>query len=118
MSAFLNDGSCQYGSRVLTINSVAYVAENVTVNRPGITIERKSEIDEPNGQVSYSGFVTGSATLQLASGSTVIPVQGLTFSTTFVASIGSETFYLDSVDQPESQGSAKVCQISFRKKYN
>jgi hypothetical protein len=117
MAAFKNDGTVQYGSRVLTINSVAYIAENVTVSRPGITIERKSELDEPNGQVSYAGFVTGSATLQLASGSTVIPVQGLSFSTTFVTSIGSETFYLDSVDQPESQGSAKTVGISFRKTY-
>ena len=118
MSAFKNDGTVQYGSRVLSINSVSYVADNVTVNRPGKTIERTNEIDEPSGQVSYTGFVTGSATLQLASGSTVIPVQGLTFTETFVASIGSETFYLDSVDQPEDKAGEKKVNVTFRKQYN
>lgn len=118
MSAFKNDGTVQYGSRVLTINSVAYIADNCTVSRPGKTIERTNEIDEPNGQVSYAGFVTGSATLQLASSSTVIPVQGLEFTTTWVTSIGAETFYLDSIDQPEDQAVEKKVNVNFRKKYN
>lgn len=118
MAAFKNDGTVQYGSRVLTINAVAYVADNINVNRPGKTIERTNELDEPSGQVSYSGFVTGSATIQLATSATAIPVQGLTFSTTFVTSIGSETFYIESVDQPEEKAGEKKVNINFRKQYN
>lgn len=116
MSAFTNDGTVQYGSRVLTINGVDYVADNCEVTRPSKTIERTNEIDEPSGQVSYEGFVTGSATLQLATGSTVIPILGQEFSTTFGAS--SETFYIDSVTQPESKDAEKKVNITFRKKYN
>jgi len=118
MSAFTNDGTVQYGSRVLTINGVDYVADNCEVTRPSKTIERTNEIGEPSGQVSYEGFVTGSATLQLATGSTAIPVQGLEFSTTWVASIGPETFYIDSVTQPESKDAEKKVNVTFRKKYN
>ncbi len=115
MSAFKNDGTVQYGSVVLTINAVTYVADSFTVNRPGKTIERTNEIDEPSGQVSYVGFVTGSATLQLASGSTAIPTQGLEFTTTVN---GSETFYIDSLDQPHDKAGEKKLNITFRKKIN
>jgi len=118
MSAFKNDGSVQYGSRVLTINSVAYVADNVAVERPSKIIERTNEIDEPSGWVGYAGFVSGTAQIQLASGATVIPVAGFTFSTTFVASIDAETFTLTDVSQPEEKGGEKKVNISFKKNYN
>lgn len=114
--ALINDGTVQYGSRVLTINSVTYIAEQIEVRRPTIIIERRSELNAPNGQVQTDDFVTGTATLQLASGATIIPDNGDTFSTTFDAS--SETFFLSEVGQAESQGDAKKVSISFRKKYN
>lgn len=116
--ALINDGTVQYGSRVLTINSVSYIAEQIEVRRPTVIIERRSELNAPNGQVQTDDFVTGTATLQLASGSIVIPENGLTFSTTFVTAIGAETFFLSEIGQPESQGDAKKVTISFRKKYN
>jgi len=122
MSAFKNDNTVQYGSRVLTIGAadggaggVAYVADNITIERPAKTIERTNEIDEPSGQVSYATFVTGSATLQLASGSTVVPQQGYEFASTFVTAIGSEEFYIDSISQPEVKDAEKKINITFRK---
>jgi hypothetical protein len=118
MSAFKNDGTVQYGSRVLTVDTIAYVADNCSVTRPGKTIERTNELDEPTGQVSYAGFVTGSATLQLATGSTVIPELGDEFSTTWVTSLGAETFYLDSITQAETNSAEKKINVTFRKKYN
>lgn len=125
MSAFKNDNTVQYGSRVLTIGSAdggtggtTYVADNITVTRGAKTIERTNEIDEPSGQVSYATFVTGSATLQLASGSTAVPIQGWEFTATFVASIGAEEFYIDSVTQPESKDAEKKINITFRKVVN
>ena len=125
MSAFKNDGTVQYGSIVLAIGDwtggtpptigtpTNYIADNFTVNRPSKTIERTSEIDEPNGQVSYAGFVTGSATLQLASGSTAVPVQGEAFTATVGAA--AEYFYIDSVDQPLDKAGEKKVNITFRK---
>ncbi len=102
----------------MTIGTWTYIADQIEVNRPSKTIERTSEIDEPNGQVSYATFITGTATLQLATGSVIIPVQGSTFASTFVASVGSETFYLSDIGQPESKDAEKKVHISFRKKYN
>ncbi len=133
MSAFKNDGTVQYGSRVLSIGTlgagpaissgVSYIADNFTVTRPGKTIERTSEIDEPNGQVSYLGFVTGSATLQLATGSTLPPVHGKHFTVTVFDTDGDgdldpEYFYIDSVDQPQDKAAEIKVNVTFRKVYN
>lgn len=114
----INDGTVQQGSRVLSIDSVSYIAENIEVTRPTQIVERRSELGAPNGQAQIDDFVTGTATLQLATGATVIPENGDTFATTFVTAIGSETFFLSEVGQPETQGEAKKVNISFRKKYN
>ena len=70
MAAIYNDGTVAYGSKVLTINSVLFVAENIEVRRPIIKIERRNELHEPNGKVGIKDFVTGSATLQLAQSGT------------------------------------------------
>lgn len=133
MSAFRNDGTVQYGSHVLAIGTVTagnpptvtgttnYVADNITINRPGKTIERTNEIDEPSGQVSYGGFVTGSATLQLATASTLVPKlgQGFSLNTGFDPDADgdsdAEVFYIDSIDQPFSKDSERKVNITFRK---
>src|SRR5262245_21938142 len=111
-----NDGTIPYGTRVLTINSVTYVAEQIEVRRPTFTIERRNQLNQPSGQVIDDDFVTGTATLQLATGSTAIPTNGQTFATTFAAA--EETFIISEVGQPEEQGAEKKVTISFRKKYN
>lgn len=113
-----NDGTVQYGSRVLTINAIAYVADNITVNRPTKEIDRTNEIGEPSGSVGVAGFVTGSATLQLASGSTAEPQGGNTFAVTFDATIGAETFYITSPGRSEGQATEKKINVTFKKKYN
>ena len=122
MAAFKNDNTVQYGSRVLTIGAadagaggVAYVADHITIERGAKTIARTNEIDEPSGQVSYATFVTGSAMLQLASGSTVVPQQGYEFAATFVTAIGSEEFYIETISQPETKDGEKKININFRR---
>lgn len=118
MSAYKNDGTIPYGSRVLTINGVDYVATNIEIRRPEQAIKRYNQLGEPSGSVGIADFVEGTATLQLATTSTVIPVQGLEFSATFIVSVGSETFYLTEITQPEGQTSEKLINVTFRKKYN
>jgi hypothetical protein len=124
MSAAYNDGAVPYGSRILSIintttgaTAVVFVAENVSIQRPTNIIERKDENDEPSGQVLVKNFNTGSATLQLATSTTVPPDEGATFSITLDSVRGSETFVVSEVGQVESQGEAKKVNISFRKKY-
>lgn len=120
MSALHNDGTVQYASRVLSINSVNYVADNITVNRPVKRILRTNELGEPSGSVGVADFVTGSATLQLASGSTAEPQSGstYTFTVTFDTAIGAETFYVSGVDRSENKDAEKKINIQFIKKYN
>lgn len=125
MAAIFNDGAVQYGSRVLAItdsagaNSVNYIASNIEVNRPAKIIERVTEIGEPSGQVAVAAFVNGRATIQLASGSTAIPLPGYKFTATFVAtSPGAENFQISETGQPEDQNGEKKINITFRKLYN
>lgn len=118
MSAQYNDGTVQYGSRVLTINAVTYVADNISVTRPTKEIERSNEIGEPSGSVGVPGFVNGSATLQLASGSTAEPQGGMTFTVTFDSAIGAETFYVTGPGRVENKEGEKKINITFKKKIN
>lgn len=118
MAAVYNDGTIQYATRVLTINSVAYVADSVSVNRPTKAIDRTNQLGEPSGSVGVADFVTGTATVQLAADDTVEPENGQTFASTFDATIGAETFYVTNVGRAESKDSEKKVTISFKKKYN
>ena len=118
MAEAWNDGSIPFGSVTLTINSVAYIAENVVVNRPTQTIQRRNAVNEPSGSVGVADFITGSATLQKASSSTALPIPGLSFSYTEDATVGAETFKISSVSQPKSQGDAVKFNVEFVKIYN
>lgn len=118
MAAQFNDGTVQYASRVLTIASVPFVADNISVNRPSKSIKRTNELGEPSGSVGVADFVEGSATLQLATGSVAEPQAGQTFTITFDATIGSETFYIMSPGRVEQKDSEKKINVTFIKKYN
>lgn len=115
MSAAYNDGALPYGSRILTINAITYIAENVEITRPTQNIQRRDELNEPSGAVYVDDFATGNATLQLAAATTAVPTIGQTFTATFGS--GSETFVLTEVGQPESQGEAKKVSVNFSLTY-
>lgn len=128
MAAFFNDGTVQYGSQTLTIgtwtagtpptigSTTTYIADSFSISRPSKTIERTDADDDPAGQVSYAGYVTGSATLQLAGSSTAIPALGKAFTSS--VSGAAEYFYIDSVDQPYSKEAETKVNITFRKIIN
>ena len=122
MSAIYNDGNLPYGARLIYItgsggsNIGAYVAENFSSDTPVIKIKRSNELGEPNGQVAIKDFKTCTATLQLASTSSTVPVSGNTFGTTIGAS--SVTFYIDNVTQPEAQLQDKKVNITATEKIN
>lgn len=117
MAAVYNDGTVNYGTRVLTIATVAYVSDNVSVNRPTKAIDRTNALGEPSGSVGVADFITGSATVQLTTDG-VEPENGQTFTETFDTSTGAETFYVTSVSRAESKDAEKKVTINFKKKYN
>jgi len=120
MAAIHNDGTVQYGSVELTIPTagVAYIANRCEVTRPTKKIMRVDELGEPDGFVLVADFVTGSATLQLASGSTVYPQLGDVFTHTFDSETGSESWVVSSTGQPLEAEGQKFITINFDKKYN
>lgn len=116
MAALWNDGAIPYGVEVLTINSVTYVAENLTFDNPSQTIQRRNEANEPSGSVGVQDFVTGSATLQKAATSTAVPTPGLTFSTSSFSG-SAVTFILTKVSPVFAQGDAAKFNIEFMRDY-
>ena len=103
-----------WGSRVLTIATVEYVAENVTFDASSFVFERQSALGAPNGAVAVAEAITGSATLQLATDTTAIPARGAEFTETVHGS--SRTFFLTQVGQPEASRAFKTVAIQFREK--
>ena len=111
MANSLNDGSVQHGSRSITINVTSYVTDDFSFETTSNQILRSDENGNPSGRVTVLGETTGTATLQLASGSTTIPVHGEQFTETddSVAHIYTVT----NVGKSETnQGETKV-PISF-----
>lgn len=126
MSAFKNDGTIPYGSKVLTIGSASggtggttHVAENINLSHPSGLILRKNEIGEPSGQVGYNNDVRQfTCTLQLATTSTVPPSKGWETTVTFDATTGAEVFFVHELGTAfEQEGETKV-SATFRKKIN
>ena len=115
MAAEFNDGAIPYASVVLNINSVNYVAENVTITRPLKSIKRMNELGEPSGSVGVADFVEGSATLQCATTNTVVPSGG--FSYNFIVGT-AENFKIIESSKAFNQGDAVKFNVKFIKTYN
>jgi hypothetical protein len=111
----VNDSGKPFGSAVLTINGVAFVGENISIQEPSSTVEVRDEDGDPSGQITVPGFVTGTTTAQFASSATVAPTIGATFQ--YTANAGSAlTYYVSEVGQPVAQMDVKKVTLGFRKK--
>ena len=96
MSALKNDGTTSYGSKVLTVNVTAYVADNIELTRATGAILRTNELGEPSGRVLYKNDVDSfTCVLQFATTSTLPPVLGEACTVTFDSVNGAEAWYLD-----------------------
>ena len=111
MAALWNDGAIPFGSEVLTINSVAYIAENVSYDNASVVVQRRNEVNEPSGSYGVQDFVTGSATLQKAATGTAVPTPGLTFTR------DSVVYILTKVGEVLAQGDAMKFNIEFSRDY-
>ena len=109
---YLTTSGLPYGSRVVTIASVGYIANNFSVSDPLNVIERTDELGAPNGAIGIDQVKTGSAQLQMATTSTSYPVKGAEFSAAVNGT--ATTFFLTEVGMPEEAAGFKVADISFR----
>lgn len=118
MAALWNDGTLVYGSTTLSINSVTYIAENVTITRAARVIEQRNENGEPAKSVGVADWVKGTGTLQCATSSTAEPVAGLTFEKDWGGGQGTENFIVTESARALSQDEATKFTFSFIKAYN
>lgn len=109
---YLTSPTLPYGSRVITIGAVGYIANSFSVSEGLNVIERQNELGAPNGAVGIATARTGTAQLQLALSTTAYPGRGDEFSTTVKGS--AVTFFLTEAGFPEEAQGFKVVDISFR----
>lgn len=103
-----------YGSRVLSIGGVSYIANNFRVEQAGKLLERTTELGAPNGAVMIDTAYTGTAEVQLAANTTVYPNISMTFSTRVDSENANLNFFLTTVGAPESADQWKFVDIQFR----
>lgn len=111
MADRVNDGSVQFGSRSLTINNVAYATDDFSFETTTSEIIRTDENEVPSGRVTFKGTTSGSATLQLASASTVIPAFGAQF--TEDVGLATSIWTITNVGRTESKGGETKVPVSF-----
>lgn len=125
VNSLVLDGSQAYGvtigtSGVLTINGVAYKCNNWQPTRANTIAEDYNPNGTPGRWRMTAGFDTFSAELQLATDSTAYPKAGDTFSATCDSNYGAETWCVDFVAVPQTNGAGdiRVIPITGRKVYN
>lgn len=117
-SGTYNDGGLVFGSQVVTISTVAYVAESINVDRSTSAIEQKNEYGVTTGQVLIDQIPTGSMTLQLASSTTVAPSLGASFTLDPIGGGSAVDFLVSKVGEQFSQDGETKLSVDFRKKLN
>ncbi len=112
-----NDFNVPYGSQVVTIGGTAVILEAASLNYPSIALERFDQVGQPSGQVIIDSFATGSATLQLATTSSLIPTIGATFTMADNGAGATVGVMISDVVYTESNRDIKKCTINIRKRY-
>lgn len=89
-----------------------YKLENLSPTRPMKIVERPDEKGADNGWAGVRSFVTGNATLQIATSSTTWPSQGAYFSEDI--GYGAERYVITDITQPFSNTDYYKATISIR----
>lgn len=103
-----------YGSRVLTINGVSYIANNFRVQKAGRLLERFTELAAPSGAVLLDAPYTGTAEIQIANTSVAFPNVSMTFSARVEQENANVNFFITEAGVPEAFDQFKNCDITFR----
>jgi hypothetical protein len=114
-----NDGTMPFGCRELTIDSNVYTAVNFQLENSAKEILQYDHMGKPKRSVGLSDFDRGTATLQIEVDQTV-PERHQTFQTDDAQ--GDVTTYIirnaPIVETGGASPDAKMCSITFIKKYN
>jgi hypothetical protein len=109
--AYFQDGTQLFGipASPLTINSVTYIAEDISFSQNSKVVEIMLPDGSPSGQVIVLGNSTGTAKLQFATYATPVPPGGATFT------MFGSTWYVTSVSPKYSQGAYAYVDIGLTK---
>ena len=116
MPNIYNDGGMVFGSQVVSINSVNYVAEQITLDFGSDWAVRNDEGGVPTAQHGRKTVGTGSMTLQLASVNTVLPP---IFSVVIIdqaAAAGNVNVIITKVGQAFDHGGETKVPVDIREK--
>lgn len=108
-----SDGGLPRGSKQITIleSGGLFTASNIQWDTPTEAIRQKDHNNKPKAQRFDEDFTDGSATLQLASDSTIPSIND-----TFV--VGDYGYQLTQVSEPFEQNAANVVNINFTRCVN
>lgn len=113
MPDLYNPNNIPHGTAIITINSVAYKANDINITEPTKQLGREEVTGEDSDDmVLVAARRTGTATLQLATGSTAIPAAGMTFVYAFRAS-ANRTWLITEVGTASTIAGIKTLSISF-----
>ena len=101
-----------YGSQVVTISTVDYIADDIQISRTVSYVDDTDENGNPRRRRATAGRDTISMTLQLATSSTAYPQHGAAVTLTVdSAGYGAETFQLDPVGHMESSDPGEIRKL-------
>lgn len=108
------DGTQVFGipDSPVTINSVAFIAEDINISKPSQVVEIADPDGIPTGQVIIPKVITGTCKLQLADDSVSPPSIGQTFD------LQGATWYVSEVGQVYTQAAYAFVNVSFRMQIN
>ena len=106
------DGGQAYGARVVTINSIAYNAEKIVIQRPVQEADDKLTTGVPGRKRATIDVAKLTMTLQLAASTTARPSFGQVYTDTFdSANYGAESFILYPPPYDESNAAGEIRKI-------
>lgn len=121
----VQDGSQAYGviigsSGVIQINGVSYKVNNVTPSRASQEAKDYNPDGTPGRRRDTADFDTCSMELQLGTSATAYPKFGDTFSMTLDSNYGAETWVVQPVAVPQTNGAGDIRAIPLevKKVYN
>ncbi len=106
------DGTEAFGipDSPITINSIAYIAEDINLAAGQQVVEIKNTGGVAKGQVLIPQTMTGTAKLQLATATTVHPARNQNFT------LQSQVWLVETVGASYTQGAYTYVNITFREK--
>lgn len=108
---YSSTASLPFGSRVLTINAITYVAQSWNPQKSTREINREDENGDENAFMLRAAVTRQSGiVLQLATSSTAVPTMGQEFT------VDSLTYVITAVGKVETQGAFHTVSIDVRAK--